>query len=729
MRKFIKATSLALALTLFLGACSNKGGSETGDGKGQDKGGKTEESSGNTDEQKDDDVAWFADPKEYTMNDYIQASPLSWNPHTWQTNADSYLFEYLTTSLVSIVPDGEGGFKREYEAAESIKDITADFADKEKWGIEADAKEGLVFEINLRKGITWEDGTEINADSHVYSMKQLLNPAMKNYRAPGYVSGTMAIRGAEEYAGQEVTEDKPDLDFSTVGFFKGDNDYQLIYVLEQPLTEFVFLNHMSAYWLVHEGLYEKGKKQVEGLTATDYGTTVETTSSWGPYKLISFEKDRQIKLVRNEKWFGYNEELGIFNKSYQTDNINIEIIEDPNTALQLFNQGKLDNVNLEATDFEKYRLSDYLYSADTSLTLRFVFATNPESLEKIEANAGDGSNKRILQYPEFRKAISLAIDREKMANETTPGYRPAYFLLNNIYYYDIENNQDSVYRKSEPAMAAIADLYGIKYGEGEQFATVEEAYNAITGFDSEQAKELFQEAYDKAVADGNYDEGQNVVINVMIGSTSTITAEQTRRQDMINESLKNATEGTDLAGKVSVKFKSGEPKRYEDLVAGKYEAIMGGWQGSAFYPFSTIGVYTNPEAVGGINNIHESNGWDPTKETLTIKADFNEDGTEEEETKTFTEWQIAISYGDLLDKTELQLKVLAALEAGVLGSYQCIPLFTGTYNMLKSQKYDFFTEEYHIMYNWGGFRLYEYKYDDAEWEAYIKEQGGILNYE
>ena len=46
-----------------------------------------------------------------------------------------------------------------------------------------------------------------------------------------------------------------------------------------------------------------------------------------------------------------------------------------------------------------------------------------------------------------------------------------------------------------------------------------------------------------------------------------------------------------------------------------------------------------------------------------------------------------------------------------------------------SYKNSYYTNEYNIMYDFGGFRLLKYNYTDAEWSAFVAEQGGILRYE
>ena len=88
------------------------------------------------------------DNKSYTLNEFLGASPLNWNPHSWETNADNYFAGYCEMGLVdvSIAADGVN-FEWVYEMATDVTDITKDFADKEKWQIPADAESEYVYSL------------------------------------------------------------------------------------------------------------------------------------------------------------------------------------------------------------------------------------------------------------------------------------------------------------------------------------------------------------------------------------------------------------------------------------------------------------------------------------------------------------------------------------------------------------------------------------------------------
>ena len=42
---------------------------------------------------------------------------------------------------------------------------------------------------------------------------------------------------------------------------------------------------------------------------------------------------------------------------------------------------------------------------------------------------------------------------------------------------------------------------------------------------------------------------------------------------------------------------------------------------------------------------------------------------------------------------------------------------------------DYYTQEYNIMYDFGGMRLMQFQYTDAEWDEYVASQNGALSYE
>ena len=794
------------------------------------------------------------DPNAYTLHDYMGAAPTNFNPHTWETNADNVISSYAEMAFVDVTIADDGvNFEWVLEMAEDIIDVTELYNGQSLGGkaiVPEGVTEGQVYRIKLNKLAQWEDGTPINADTYVESMKRLLDPKMQNYRANTYYNGDTALKNAAPYfnagapiyapiaqvEGGKLTGYLP-LDGKTLAFswnkvvpFFGSNspadyydagytsyfkdangvdlyrkwagahnaygvvpitaenqaeifadlvtisgnfgdpnpeaynewifyltgygdsydwenvglkkvdDYTIDYILENATSQFYFYTGMTSNWLVYTELYDSLKSQAGDLFTTTYGTSVATYKSYGPYKLDTFQKDRQLTFVKNPNWYGWND--GKHEGQFQTTNIVIDVIANEATIENLFLAGQLDSLGLNSTQLSQYRTSDYLLKTDQTYTFRFVFATDKSALAGLEdiynAGSSNPTNLKILSYKDFRKALSLSIDRAALTAQATGGYKPAYSLFNSLYYYDIEHNTESIYRNTDVAMQTVCDLYNVQWGAGTDYPTLKAAYDSITGLDVAQAKALFTSAYNAAKEAGDYTDGQAIVIHCMCSAADTLSEDDTAQERLLTRFVATATEGTPLEGKISFVFQCGSSTRYDDVAAGKIEMIRGAWGGAAFYPFSTIRVYTNPTYMGGLNKIHESCGWNPSTEKLKLVYDFDGDGEAEEVEMTLEHWSDSINGGikeddgsyvvPSYDDPEAKLFILSKLEKAVLESYQCIPWSAETSCSLFSQKIHYATLNYNIMYGYGGIRLMTYNYNDAEWAAYVKAQGGTLTY-
>lgn len=141
------------------------------------------------------------DPKTYTYLDSFQTSPSTWNPHTYRTTDDAYVNDFTYSGLYEFFFNAD---KTGYEvwpvmaAAEPV-DITSELKSVAKWDIPAEAESGYAYKIALNQNAKWDDGTVINADTYVESMKRLLSPNYVNYRASNYFTGSLQIFGAKDY--------------------------------------------------------------------------------------------------------------------------------------------------------------------------------------------------------------------------------------------------------------------------------------------------------------------------------------------------------------------------------------------------------------------------------------------------------------------------------------------------------------------------------------------------
>lgn len=216
-KKKLLAVLLASAMVMGMAACGNDDApadNSTSVSPSSDDSGNSAESSDTPPETPEAPVV-----DTYTFHDYMPSMPKNWNDHAWQDSGEDILRGYLSSPFctMSILDSEEGVYQWVYYMATSIEDVTAAHQDDlTKYAVnlpEGAAPEtitdGYVFEIKLNPDAKWEDGTVINADSYIYSMKQLLNPEMKNYRANLTYAGESAVAGGNAYynAGSEVWQE------------------------------------------------------------------------------------------------------------------------------------------------------------------------------------------------------------------------------------------------------------------------------------------------------------------------------------------------------------------------------------------------------------------------------------------------------------------------------------------------------------------------------------------
>ena len=68
------------------------------------------------------------------------------------------------------------------------------------------------------------------------------------------------------------------------------------------------------------------------------------------------------------------------------------------------------------------------------------------------------------------------------------------------------------------------------------------------------------------------------------------------------------------------------------------------------------------------------------------------------------------------------------MEELFLKKYYRIPLAGSTSCSMLSYKLSYYTEDYNIMYGFGGLELMRFNYTDEEWAAAVKDAGGVLEY-
>ena len=526
------------------------------------------------------------------------------------------------------------------------------------------------------------------------------------------------------------------VEYDAVGCYKVD-DYTIRYVTQTYIGINYFLTSCTDTWLVYTKLYDELKDDSGELVTTTYATSKETTMSYGTYRMESLEKDKQAVFVRNEKWYGWETDKngnlysftnfevdGEKRQQYKTTKIVINVMDEA-AMKQAFLKGDLSDWSPSAEELSTYALSDQLYKVDETYTMSFFFNTNLDMLKTMDESKGN-TNSVVLSNETFRKAFSLAIDRAEFVT-ATQGYKPAFSLMNSLYYYDIydDDKEDGIegantnYRLTDQAMQAIVNLYGVKYGEGTPYATLKDAHDSITGYNLTEAKKLMATALEELVAAGLYNKGEE--IKILIGwAKGALTSDDNKQVELMNKYINQAASEAGF-GKITLEAVGNITDRYNDVPAGNYAIGYGAWGGAAFYPFRNFQVYMDPDQY----DINEAANYNPRVDTITLTVDGKE------VTKTWQEWSNSmIGSGEFAAASSAtKLDITAQLEEAFLKTYYRIPLCASTICSMLSYQCKYYTEDYNIMYGFGGMRLMDYTLDDVEWakwaDAKVAENGEI----
>lgn len=254
------------------------------------------------------------------------------------------------------------------------------------WDISED---GTVYTFHLRDNAKWSNGDPVTAGDFQFTFRRLMDPKT----AAGYASMLFIIKNAEDVAAGKKPVDQ--LGVEAV------DDHTLKITLNSPAPYFLEL-------LTHQTGFPLHQKSVEANG--DKFTTPGKMVTNGAYMLESFTPNDKIVMKKNPYYYEADQ--------VKIDKVNWIPFEDRASCMRRFEAKEVQicsDVPAEQMDYVKknlskeFRLAPYLgiYYVDIK---------------------GEPSSK--LRDPRVRRAISLAADREFMADEVWRGVMlPAYSMV------------------------------------------------------------------------------------------------------------------------------------------------------------------------------------------------------------------------------------------------------------------------------------------------------------
>ena len=536
-------------------------------------------------------------------------------------------------------------------------------------------------------------------------------------------------------------ETQKEISFDKVGIFAA-GEYDIVIVLDNPLS---FLEkdgslswtapyYLGSLPLVKKDLYESCKHEPQlgsDLWTTTYNTTLATSASWGPYKLASFQTGRECVLDRNEYWYNYAEED--YKGQYLTDRIVYTNIAEEEAARIAFWSGKIDGLTIDTSISADYRNSDYAVFSPGSGTYGIQIIGD---LALLKTN---GRNNGVLAIKDFRMALSLGLNRVDFNAQNFTAEQPCLGLIGPAYLYDVPNGLS--YRNSEQGKKALLKAYGFyideatgKWTDGTDiYADIDEATDAMTGFNLTLARAKLEAAYEELIANAEtYGYDPSKKIEILMGNPDGSTKYQ-KRYDWCKAWIEDLIAGTSFEGKIEFNFSKTLGSKWSDEF--KVNTVdlfcLAGFQGNPFNPFNIIGDHINEGSLSYHTYFKATDML-----TLTLPAgDYECAG--ETVTLSARDWFHSLNgnvsegashnWSEGFASTEARLEILALLEEYALTHYYSI-MTTSEYSAaLHSAKWDYASNDYNTMMGFGGIQYMKYNYTDSEWEAFVKDHNNDLS--
>lgn len=309
----------------------------------------------------------------------------------------------------------------------------------ESWTISDD---GRVYTFKLRDDARWSNGDPHIANDYVWSWWRALQPALGNQ----YAYMLFPIKNAKRYYDRETE------DFGDVGV-KALDQRTLQVTLTNPTPYFLqLLDHYSLF-PVHQATIEKfGNADQRGTRWSYEGNLVSN----GPFKLDEWKINRHITVTRNLHYWD--------NDNVALNGIVFKPVENTVTEERMFRAGQLHVTSSVPAD----KISTYRKSNSTELKIAPYLGTY---FYRLNIKTPQLQDRRV------RRALGMAIDREKLVENITKGGQiPAYTMTppGTMGYY--------------PSSTLAFDPEGAKnllsqagYPNGEGFPAIEILYNTNEG--------------------------------------------------------------------------------------------------------------------------------------------------------------------------------------------------------------------------------------------------------
>ncbi|MGY0400748.1 peptide ABC transporter substrate-binding protein [Carnobacterium jeotgali] len=311
------------------------------------------------------------------------------------------------------------------------------------------SEDGLTYTYTLRDDAVWSNGDPVTANDFVYAMQKLVDPdtgASYSYLAETIKNAPEIMAGETEVSELGVT---------------ANGDHEITFTLTQPTPYFKFLLAFTAFFPQNQAFVEE--------QGDEYGTSSDALLANGPFTLENWDGTGLTwDLEKNDDYYAADE--------VSLDAVNVQVVKEPSTAVNLFEGGQTDNAHLTGEIVKQYADNENVVVQKKARTSYLEFNWDNE----------------YLQNEKLREALGLVINTDDLVNTVLgdgsteiTGFLPADFVSN-------PTTGDDFTEETEPFLSYDVERAQELWEEAKAELGVDSISLSFVGDDDEKSKQLSQ---------------------------------------------------------------------------------------------------------------------------------------------------------------------------------------------------------------------------------------------
>lgn len=241
------------------------------------------------------------------------------------------------------------------------------------------SEDGLTYTFKIKDNAEWSNGDPVTAQDFVYSWQRAVDPATASEYGPYMMGGV--VKNATAISSGEI-------DLEELGV-KAEDDKTLVVELEKEVPYFQSLTTFATFFPLNQKFVEE--------QGENFGLEPENILSNGPFEMTEWNHSQSMKFDRNDTYWDA--------ETVQLETINLTVVKDVSTGVNLYETGELDRAGLSA-DFVDQYINDPNFITEPEPTVFYL---------KMNQKRG-GEEDTPFANENVRKAVAQAINKEDYVN-------------------------------------------------------------------------------------------------------------------------------------------------------------------------------------------------------------------------------------------------------------------------------------------------------------------------